>query len=201
MKITLPEDISEITLAQYQMYVPLLKIKNKAKQDRAKVSMFTGISQRKLKDVSIKDFEEMNAQIDKAIDQAVEFESRFTMDGQEFAFIPNFDKMTAGEWGDLSKYGTDPETLHNLMAILFRPVTKTDSFKNYDIADYNGTSEYAEKMRQMPMNIVNGALVFFWNLQNELLTAIQKSTKAERKKANRLLTILQSGDGTQPLNG
>lgn len=201
MEVTLPEDISEIILDTFQKYVPLLEIKNLERRDRKKVSLFTGISLRQLKTVSIKDFEEMSEQIDKAIDQGCEFVSRFKMDGVEFGFIPNFDKMTSAEWGDLSKYGTDTKTLHNLMAILFRPIDKKDSFKNYNIVAYNGTGEYAEKMKRMGMHLVNGALVFFYNLQSELLRAIQKSTKEDRKKAELLLTILKSGDGTQPSRG
>lgn len=200
MKITLPEDISEIILDTFQKYVPLLEIKNPERRDRKKVSLFTGISLRQLKKVSIKDFEEMSEQIDKAIDQGCEFQSRFKMNDIEFGFIPNFDKITAAEWGDLSKYGTEPETLHNLMAILFRPIINKDNFKNYNIEDYNGTGEYAEKMKGMGMHLVNGALVFFYNLQSELLRAIQKSTEVDRKKAERLLIILKSGDGMQPLN-
>ena len=33
----------------------------------------------------------------------------------EFGFIPNLDKITGAEYFDLSKYGQDNETLHNLM--------------------------------------------------------------------------------------
>lgn len=206
MKITLPEDISEITLNQYQCYIPILKIKDQEKQDRAKVSLFTGLSARRLKMVSIKDFNEMSQQIDKALEQGVEFQSRFNMDSIEYGFVPNLDKITGAEWGDLNKYSPNEEddkteTLHNLMAILFRPVIKKDGFKNYDIEVYRGTAAHAERMKQTPMNIVNGALGFFLNLQNELLESIQKSTNQERKKVRQLQTILQNGDGTQPLNG
>ena len=204
MKITLPEDISEIKLSTFQEYVPLLEIKNKKSFDKKKVSLFTGLSAYQLKGVSVKDFNEMSAQIDKALDQGCEFKDRFKMHGIEFGFIPNFDKITTAEFVDLSKYAPSEkdnktETLNNLMAILFRPITKK-SLGNYDIETYNGTGTYSELMKDTPMHIVNGALVFFYNLQKELLTATQTYTKEARKKVERLLTISSNGVGMQHSN-
>ena len=199
MKVILPEDISEITLGQYQEYIKLLDFKGEDLKKK-KVCLFTGLSTKTLKQISLKDFEEMSDQIDRALDQISDFKNRFTLNGIEFGFIPNFDNITTAEFVDLSKYNTDPETLHNLMAILFRPITKK-AFSTYDIELYNGTGQYSEMMKDAPMNIVNGALVFFYNLQNELLVSIQKSTEEVQKKVERLQTILKNGDGMQHSNG
>ena len=195
-KVTLPEDISDITLGQYQEYIKLLDL-DADKQKKKKVSLFTGLSTITLKQISIKDFEEMSEQIDKALDQACDFTNRFKLKGIEFGFIPNFDKITTAEFVDLSKYNTEPETLHNLMAILFRPITKK-ALQTYDIESYNGTGMYAEMMKEVPLNYVNGALVFFCNLQRELLKATQIYTNQEQKKVEQLQTILNAGDGMQP---
>jgi len=45
------------------------------------------------------------------------------------------------------------------------------------------------------MNVVNGALVFFWSLSRELKEAIQKSTKALEER-NKPQAILKNGIGT-----
>ena len=55
--------------------------------------------------------------------------------------IPNFDKITGGEFLDLSEYENDDENLHKLMAVLYREVDKEDAFGNYSIKPYNGTEE------------------------------------------------------------
>ena len=55
----------------------------------------------------------------------------------------------------------DVENYHKVMAILFRPIIQSDRFDNYKIANYEGTKQYADVMKQMPMSIVKGAFVFF----------------------------------------
>jgi len=88
MKVVLPEDISDITLRQYQEYVKLLDIEDPDKLNKKKVSLFSGISLRQLKNVSIKDYNEMLEQIDRALDQGAVFVNRFKLKGIEFGFIP-----------------------------------------------------------------------------------------------------------------
>ena len=92
------------------------------------------------------------------------------------------------------------ETLHKLMAILFRPITKKDSFGNYKIESYNGTNERAELFKYMPMNVVNGAIIFFLTLQKQLLAHIQKSTIAEQQKEVKQMITLLNGVGTPTLD-
>ena len=64
----------------------------------------------------------------------------------------------------MTDYGTDIDKLHKLMAILFRPIKNKDRFGNYKVKKYKGTAKYCELMKKMPLNIVNGSLVFFCNL-------------------------------------
>ena len=100
----------------------------------------------------------------KALNTEVEFSNMFTLNGIEYGFIPNLDSITHGEWVDLIEYEGNIDTMNKLMAVLFRPVTKKDKLGNYSIEPYNGTKERADAFKVMPLNIVNGALVFFLNL-------------------------------------
>ena len=83
------------------------------------------------------------------------------------------------------------------MAVLFRRIKSKDFFGNYEIEPYTGTKQYAELMKYTPLSIVNGALVFFYNLSKELRIATQKSTIEVQAKVNELQAILKNGDGTQ----
>ena len=200
MKVILPENIKDITLEQFQRYTLLLEREDlDAYQfNKRKIEIFTGIRYHDLEFVSSKDFDDLLIQIDKALNADVPFTDRFKLGGVEFGFIPNFDKITSKEFVDLSLYPlTDISTYNKLMAILFRPVKDTDTFGNYNLKTYNGTEEYAELMKQTPMNIVNGALVFFLNLSRELQASTQKYMEKELKKALRHQTTLVSGDGMQ----
>lgn len=192
MKVILPENQSEITLEQYQRYVKLLErtdldIYN---FNRRKLEIFTPLTFKDTENVTQVDFEFCLNQIDKALNEEVEFKNRFTLGGVEFGFIPNLDEMTTAEYVDLNKYTNTADTLHYLMAILFRPIINKDSFGNYEIQNYQGTKEYFEIMKKMPLSVANGSLFFFINLSTELQSYILKYTKEVQKKAGLLPTIL-----------
>lgn len=178
MKIVLPENISEINLGQFQRYHRLVQRTdlNTLDFNKRKIEIFTGIPFQKLSHIKQADYDSIIAQIDKGLNTNCPFVDRFTLNNIEFGFIPNFDKIIVAEQADLEEYADKEDELHRTMAILFRPVTNTDAFKNYVIEDYNGTEKYCELMKLMPMNIVNGALGFFLNLSKELEIAIQRYT-------------------------
>jgi hypothetical protein len=195
MKIILPENQSDITLEQEQKYTKLLERNDLDiySANRRKLVIFTNLTFQETAKVSQVDFEDCLTQIDKALSQEVTFLNRFTMNGTEFGFITNFDKLSSeeqhaldgisfGEFVDTEKYNSSLDDIHKLMAILFRPIVKSDSFGNYDIAEYNGTNEWCEYMKQTPLNIVKGALFFFTNLSTELESYILKYTSQEQAK-------------------
>lgn len=201
MRVVLPENHKDITLGQYQDYIKLMGRDDLSEFDliKRKVKIFTGVPYVKVALMKIADLKEINKQIETALNADAMFQNRFKMGDVEFGFITNFDDIQAKEWFDLTTYDTKIETLHNLMAILFRPIKKTDSFENYSIAKYEGSKEWAEAMKATPLNIVNGALFFFKSLQSELETYIRRSTKLEQAKATKLKATLKSGDGLQRL--
>ena len=185
MKISLPENISEITLDQFQRYFKLTQREDLSELDfnKRKIEIFSKIPFQKVGNVKTSDYEFILNQIDTALNVDCKFEDKFTLNGIEFGFIPNFDEMTVDELGDLREYQDKQEELHKVMAILFRPVSGKDMLGNYIIEPYNGTGKYSELMKQTPMNIVNGALGFFLTLHNELEIAILKFTEEELRKA------------------
>jgi len=192
MTINLPESIADIKLHQFQKYSILLERTDlKPEQfDKRKVEIFTGVERNRLDLISQKDYKEIVEQIDIALNQTVEFKPTFFIQDVEFGFIPNLDKITAGEYRDLSIYGTDVNDMHKLMAVLFRPIKNKDVLGNYEIIKYNGTEKRADVMKYMPLSIVNGALVFFSSLANELISYTQKYMKVEQVKEDQQATTL-----------
>ena len=197
LKLKIPEDISDITLEQYQKYHKLTERDNLDEYSFNKrlVHIFCNIPYQKVDKVGIDDFSEVVGMIKKAIEQESEFKQRFFLNNVEYGFIPNLDKMTTKEYYDLSSYGLDVDNLHKIMAILFRPIKEKDKFGNYSIVEYNGDETEKDIMLQMPMNVVNGALVFFSSLAKELRIAIQKYSEKVQEKVNKLRTISENGVG------
>jgi hypothetical protein len=200
MRIKLPEHSADITLLQYQKYYDLLQRDglDENQMNQRKVQIFTGIKPNEYKLIPQTDIEDMLKQIDIALETPFEFVKTFKIDDVEFGFVPNLDKISGAEYFDLSKYGADVETLHNLMAILFRPIKDKDSLGNYSIVPYLGTSEWADIMKLTPMNVINGALFFFVNLRTELLSYTLRFMEEEQAKERLQVTTSKSGDGMQP---
>lgn len=203
MRITLPESIADITLGQYQKYDALYKqLEDETISEREfikqKINLFSGIPYNKVDDVSHNDLLEVGEQIDKALAEDSQFKNRFVLNDIEFGFVENLDEITSGEYFDLSTYGTDVDKLHLLMAVLFRPIKDKDKRGSYRVEKYKGTGKYGELMKQMPLNIVNGSLVFFCNLSKELRIHILRSTEVARVKAEKHQSTLNNGGGIQP---
>jgi len=199
MKIVVPENISDITLGQFQKFLLIEKGSNLTdyQLNTEKLSVFIGLTNNQIEAISQTDRDDLISLIDKALGETTEFKHTFKMGGQSFGFHPNLDKITTGEYVDLMNYNSEPENLHKLMAILFRPIVSNDVVGNYKIAKYNGSSEYAETMKDTPLNIVNGALVFFLSLSKELQKAIQKYSKGlELAKEEKRQTTGTIGGGT-----
>jgi len=197
MKIILPESIHDITLHQFQLYNELLERTDLDEYNfnKRKIQIFTGFERKRIDLISTTDYNEIINQIDLALNQTVEFQPTFFIKDVEFGFIPNLDKMTQGEFIDVSSYGTDVKELHKLMAVLFRPIKKRDAFGNYEIINYKGTKQYSDIMKHMPLSIVNGALVFFSSLANELLSYTQRFMREEQAKGNQHQTTSINGGG------
>ncbi len=196
MKIIQAENIGEIPLGQFQKYAELLERTDLKDADfnKRKIHIFTGIPQRDVAKIKQIDYKDILEQIDKALEVDAPFEKFFTINGFEFGFHPNLDEMSTAEFADLSKYGTEVETLEKTMAILFRPIVEKVG-SSYTIESYNGSKQYSELMKEMPLSIVNGALGFFCSLAKELRIHTQRYTIAELLKVQAHLTTSLNGDG------
>lgn len=182
MELTIqsPQDISDITLEQFvsyegvrDEYKDILDSDIKLKEFKEKtINIFTGLDMSLMSSVSHKDKDELFRDCINALNVECEFVSRFKLadvDGVEFGFIPNLDNLLSnGEYINLLDYSVGLDNLHRFMAVMYRPIVKEDSFNNYAIATYKGTTEYADTMKRTPMNIVNGCLGFFLTLRQDL---------------------------------
>lgn len=117
--------------------------------------------------------------------------TRFTLHGMEYGFIPNWDEFTAGEWIDAEGHCKDFwRNAHKLMALLFRPVSRSWG-EAYEIEAYTAR-ESAEPFLDMPADQVAGALLFFSTTRSERLNTLRSCLTAIAKGTN----LGTSGAGT-----
>ena len=172
-----PNELSDIQLHQWQKYV---NIYNKNKDDAnatdflniKMLDIFCGISQQDLKEIELAQFEGALNQVNRLLSQTPKLRNTFKMVGTdgvevEFGLIPNFDKMSYGEFIDLEKYLYDDSNLHRAMAVLYRPIKHKNKGK-YLIHKYKGTEYLADVMKHTPLDIVLASRVFFYRLATKL---------------------------------
>ena len=199
MKVNLkiPTTLNDVTLAQYQEFSKLeskLEDTNDSSIQLEIVKIFCNVSDDVVRRMKATDIAEIcgiiNSIFDSSNDQLLK---RFTLNGVEYGFIPELDDMSFGEYMDLDTFIGDNNNLHRALNVLFRPIEYKRG-NRYNIKDYDpDTSEIA---KEFPLDVVLGAIVFFYNLGKDLSMVMLNSLdkKNERALAQHLL-LQQNGDG------
>jgi hypothetical protein len=120
--------------------------------------------------------------------------SMFKMNGVEYGFIPSLEDMSFGEYVDLDTFIGDNDNLHRAVNVLYRPIEHRQG-NRYTIKEYDpNTSETA---KDMPLDAVLGAVVFFYNLGKDLSIAMLNCLdKKNEQTLAEYLTSLPNGGGT-----
>ena len=196
--ILIPDNINGITLGQYQKYLSVAEgIEGEFLNQRA-IETLCGVYFGDVVNMSHKDVQEIVIKLSEILEDNNHFVERFKIEGLEFGFIPCLEEITSGEYADLSAYMTKPEDMHKAMAVMFRPIVERYKDK-YKISEYNGTKDFADVMKFMPLGAALGAMVFFWTLAKDLVNATQRYTQAQVMKelSQQQDTLLKSGGFTK----
>jgi len=203
--IDVPMSLAGVHLKTYQKWQKIYDKNPDADENFTKVKLlqtFCNLSIEDTYNIPLNNFDEVIKHISSLMESDTELIPTFTIKGSDgvnidFGFIPDLDKMTFGEWIDLDNYINSWEHMHKAMAVLFRPVT-LGLGKNYNIEKYEGSSKYSEVMKDMPLDVVLGAMVFFYTLGSKLAIATTSYSLVEMEKELELqskLTSDQDGDG------
>lgn len=198
-EIIIPTELSEITLGKYQLLTQSNESDiNDIDKSIKMISILCDTNIEFIRSIKPEQFNEISEILIKTLNKKSMFVDRFTIDGIEYGFIPNLDDISFGEYIDLDGYLKNPNDMNKVMTILYRPIINK-TFGRYLIADYTA-KEDTDIMLKAPMNAVNGAMVFFYRLGNELLKATQKYLELEvvkvQKDSQSNQILEQDGDGT-----
>lgn len=102
----------------------------------------------------------------------------FTLKGVEYGFIPNWTKLTLGEFADLETYtGLGAyDKLESILSVLYRPIIKR-SVDSYTIEPYNPNHEKQQTMLECKMDVAVSAMVFFYRIGTILAKDSRRSLK------------------------
>jgi hypothetical protein len=194
MKLIVPNKMSEIKLADYQKFVRLEG--DDEFLSRKAVEIFCDLKMDVILQMKSSSLTSVTSILMNAFAEKPALTQKFTIGKQTFGFLPSLEEITVGELNDVDQYISDWSQMHKAMAVLYRPVVAT--FGNrYEIEKYEGSDKYAEQMKEMPLDVTIGAMLFFWTLGKDLSVASLTSlAKEEEMNLTPLLNFLKSGDGS-----
>ena len=201
LKITIPDSLEEVTLGQYQEYLAATKNldpdEDLPEMNKKLIEAFCGIESDLVDMMPLAMAEKLLETLRIGFEKDYDLTLRFDLLDVEMGFIPKLDDMSLGEYIDTESYVGDWQDMHKAMAVLYRPVNFKSKDK-YTIAPYKPSEESQELMKDMPLSVAMGALVFFYRLGMELSTATLSYIRQSLEKdiTSQAKTALEkSGDG------
>lgn len=170
VEINVPDSLSEIKLEQYQKFQALNTDENSESPFllQKMIEIFCNLNLKDVATIKYKSVQVIVEHLNKIFSVKTDLKNTFKLKGVEYGFIPVLDDMSLGEYIDLDNYIGDWDNMHKAMNVLFRPIENKRGVK-YNIIEY-GKQDNSQVLKDMPLDIVLGAMVFFYHLNNELLT-------------------------------
>ena len=166
VKITVPTDLNEITLGQYQNF---LKIKDKNDDPyfiQCKlIEIFCNVDALAVRNMKLSDADKIGNLLNKMFQKKASLINTFKLNGVEYGFIPDLNNISFGEYIDLDTNISDWENMHIAMNVLYRPILQRQNNK-YRIEKYK--TETKDNLINMPLSVVMGSVFFLFHLGRDL---------------------------------
>jgi len=194
VNITVPTDLSEITLRQYKHFLKIQKgVDDEGFLNAKIIEIFCKMQLDEVMRLKFNDTELIVNTLTQMFEQKPNLVTSFKLDKVNYGFHPQLDDLTLGEYIDLDTFIGDWENIEKAMAVLYRPVVNKLKDK-YIIEDYKVGKD--QEMLDMPMNAVLSSIFFLWNLGLDLSKAMMNYLDKEQTQAlTEYLNSQPNGDG------
>jgi hypothetical protein len=195
MEINIPTSLKDITMRQFMAF------EKSGKTDDDYIIHLCDFANPKL--LPRKEYTEIVTLLKEVMASDVIHYKIFKHDGIQFGFIPDLDKITANETIHIEEFLKTPDNWNKALSVFYRPVTKRKRnwFKRnaedlYDILPYQEGNAFEKLMLDVSCTYYLGAMVFFYNLGNDLLKYMQDYSKVmEEKVAKKKNVSTKNGGG------
>ena len=196
-KLSVPSDLSEITLGQYQRFYKIQENNNDPYFLQCKmIEIFCNLDALSVRKMKMSDAERVANILNKMFEKKPPLTRTFNLEEKEYSFIPDLNNISFGEYIDLDTNISDWQNMHVAMNVLYRPV-KQKLGEKYLIDEYN--LERKENMVGMPMSVVMGSIFFFFHLGMDLSKTMVNYLENNQEEALMEYQYLtENGDGSHP---
>jgi|TARA_B110000467_G_scaffold151435_1_gene159811 hypothetical protein len=166
VELTVPSNLSEISLKQYQKFLKLQESNEDSYFLQCKmIEVFCNLDAKSVRLLKISDADRVVDIINNMFEAKPDLIRTFKIGGVEYGIIPDLDDISLGEYIDLDTYIGDWQNMQIAMNVLYRPISKKIGNK-YLINEY--ALDAKEKLEEIPMDVVLGSIFFLWNLGIDL---------------------------------
>ena len=201
MKIIVPSSLADITLSQYLRYLKALESAETNPDPNyiqiVTLEIFCNLTRIEVLDIEYSFVATIYERIIEILKQEPQLVTEFKVGDLTFGWIPKLDDLKYGEFVDLNTNISDWESIVVSMGVLYRPITIKKGNK-YLVEEYKGDT-YHDALKQMPMNAVVGAMVFFWNLGIDCTNSTLRYLETQTTQTNfqKQLNLVDAGIGIQ----
>lgn len=194
IKVIVPDQLSQITLDQYQRF---FKIQQNNEDERflqiKMIEIFCGVPSDHVLNMKLSDVVAICDMLNELFEQKPQLVKKTKLGEKEYGFVPNLEDISLGEYIDLDTNVANWENMHLAMNVLYRPI-KHKYGERYSIEEYKAGDGL--HMKDITMDCVLSSLLFFYNLGIDLSTTILNYLK-EREESNlvQYLSSEQNGVG------
>ena len=223
----IPESKKDITVQQYLAITKLHKDAEENEveiNEHELVSICLNIPVELVSKLPLKEYTQASELIAKALKEEAKMYLTFKHNGVKYGFIPDFENITIGEYSTLDDLMKNAEeNAYKILNVLYRPMVKeilyprqrsrfTSWFKDgesedkyskgrqgkYLVEAYD-SSKHKTDFKDVPCEIYESSLLFFYSLGNELVNATLKYTRVEVEAMKEAQDSGENGDGIRRL--
>tara|TARA_R100000742_G_C4276418_1_gene97468 strand:+ start:681 stop:1331 length:651 start_codon:yes stop_codon:yes gene_type:complete len=194
VELIIPNNLSEVSLKQYQKYLKIQENNTDAYFLQCKmIEIFCNLDAKTVRLLKLSDADKIVHTLNEMFEIKPELIRTFKMNKIEYGIVPDFDEISLGEYIDLDTYMGDWQNMEIAMNVLYRPI-KDKIGKKYTIKEYDTGSK--EKLIDIPMDVVLGAVFFLYHLGIDLSTVMMsylENPKMDNSIQHQI--FLESGGG------
>lgn len=199
LDLLVPTSLHDIPLKHYQKFVKTFENADDYTEDYAALKMleiFCGVPYNEAIKFKVGDINRVVSKLNEALAEKPSLINKFKLGSTEFGFVPDLNDLTFGSFVDIENNITDWDNMHKAMAVLYRPIVRKYKHK-YEIEEYKGDNWY-DAMLNMPASVAVSAIVFFYNLETDLLNLTLDSGQVpslQTEVSTQTQTLTKSGGG------
>jgi len=179
IEIFIPETLEDVNLATYMIYTKVVKNESIDPMERV-IQLIAGINNLSVDDVRKLPMTTIDEIGVKLLTTLMDDDTKYDLskyriirvNGKEYGLEPNFDKIETGAYIDITQdiLPRLDDKLHELMAVLYRPIKKIYGIDEYELESYSdepkeSVQERADLfLKYMPYSTVRAVVNFMWRV-------------------------------------